>query len=92
MTTSTNVLQHLSSRHRDEPFKLKLYVINETDGTLQLMTKHYKCTPNEIEEQGQQLVFDAGKKEVCKASIDVPVTTLSSPDLKKTRHVFFLWW
>ena len=29
------------------------------------MTKHYKYMPTELEEQGQQLVFDV-KKEVCK--------------------------
>ena len=32
-------------------------------------------------------LFDAEKKEVCKASIEVPVTTPSSPDLKKARSM-----
>ena len=83
----SSVLQHLSSRHRDEPCKVKLYVMNETDGTLQLITEHYKYTPKELEEQWQWFVFDAEKKKVCKASIEVPVTTASSPVLKKARFM-----
>ena len=50
----------------DESVKVKYYVMNESDGTLQLMTKHYKYMPKELEEHGQWLIYNAEKKEVCK--------------------------
>ena len=61
--------------------------MNETDGTLQLITDHCKYTPKEPEEQGQWLVFNAEKKKVWKTSIEVPVSTPSNPVLKKAKHM-----